>query len=247
MKTACQYSQISNSLREHNIFFTTSGKDRHQPTDMITYDDNMVSIEPYTAFLVGNNLFSMGSFSYTWSAFPINTKIGRYCSIARNVTTLGTRHPIEWLSSSSFTYDKNFIIFKKFFDEQHIERKIYPNTQSGRNHGIIIGDDVWIGANVVLKSDICIGTGAVIAANSVVVKDVPPYAIVGGNPAKIIKYRFSDYQIIRLLASKWWEYDVASISSVDFRDIDRFLDNLEKTPFLKYFPKKLDKINPTLE
>lgn len=92
---------------------------------------------------------------------------------------------------------------------------------------ITIKNDVWIGQNVVLKAGITVGNGAVIASNSVVIKDVPDYAIVGGVPAKVIRYRFDDIVIQSLLGLKWWDY-----SCLDFADIpmdvsiDRFIDEM---------------------
>lgn len=240
MKLLYPFEKISKLFDDNNIFFTTNGQHRHKSTDMMVYESG-VAIEPYCAFLSGANIFSMGSFSYSWSNLPINIRVGRYCSIARGVAVLGTRHPIEWLTTSSSTYDKNFVIFKKFatdIDSDHVTH----NTPSGmRRGGIVIGDDVWISANVVLKGDLYIGTGSVIAANSVVVKDVPPYAIVGGNPARIIKYRFSDYQIMRLLESRWWDYAFTDVQSLNFRNVDSFCDEFEisKNNFQKYSPNKL--------
>lgn len=241
MRQTIMYDDISDILNGRNIFFSVSGNHRHKPNDYLFLDDNSLNIEPYCAFLSGNHLYSMGSFSYSWSALPINTRVGRYCSIAGGVSTLGTRHPIEWISSSSVNYDDKFIIFKKFADDMNVEHIVHPRLSNMRKHGLIIGDDVWIGANVTLKNDIVVGTGAVIAANSVVIKDVPPYAIVGGNPAKIIKYRFSDYQIIRLLSSKWWEYAMTDIQRFDIRNIDQFCDTFlkEKQNIQPYQPSKL--------
>ena len=87
-----------------------------------------------------------------------------------------------------------------------------------------IGNDVWIGSNVIIPGGIQIGTGAIVATGSVVVKDVPPYAIVGGNPAKIIRYRFSKEQIDVLLGSEWWNWPIEKIrQQVDeFSDIEKF-------------------------
>ncbi|WGE90848.1 CatB-related O-acetyltransferase [Actinobacillus genomosp. 1] len=241
MRLNIEYERISNILRDHNIFFTASGIDRHKPTDKIVFDDSNIDIEPYSAFLGGANLWSMGSFSYSWSTLPINARVGRYCSIARGMTVLGARHPIEWVTTSSSTYDNNFVIFKKFAEDFNTKHITYPRNPSVRRHGLIIENDVWIGANVCFKNDIVVGTGAVIAANSVVVKDVPPYAIVGGNPAKIIKYRFTDYQIVRLLSTQWWEYAMTDVQSLDFRNIDKFCDDFlkNKSQMEMYTPPKL--------
>ena len=104
MKQFRKYESISQVLKDCNIFFSVRGEEWHNSSDIISFDDQNIDIEPYTAFLRGNNIFSMGSFSYTWSQLPITTRIGRYCSIASGVGILGTRHPIEWVTSSSSTY-----------------------------------------------------------------------------------------------------------------------------------------------
>ena len=91
-----------------------------------------------------------------------------------------------------------------------------------------------------LKQNLNIGTGSVIAANSVVTKDVPPYAIVGGNPAKIIKYRFSETHIQKLLALQWWNYSFTDFQQLDITNIDTFIDqfndNLESLTPLNLTP-----------
>lgn len=94
------------------------------------------------------------------------------------------------------------------------------------NREVIIGNDVWIGAGVFIKGGIKIGDGAVIAAHAVVTKDVPPYAIVGGVPAKILKYRFTDDVIRKLLDLKWWDYDIAAIQGLDWSDIHKCIETI---------------------
>jgi len=98
----------------------------------------------------------------------------------------------------------------------HIHKNIFNNF-NGAGHpatkgDVIIGNDVWIGANVTIMSGITIGDGSVIAANSHVVKNVEPYSLHGGNPAKLIKYRFSPEQIEKLLQIKWWYWDDHTIN-----------------------------------
>jgi len=92
-----------------------------------------------------------------------------------------------------------------------------------------IGNDVWIGSHVTIPGGIQIGTGVIVAAGSVVVKDVPPYMVVGGNPAKVIRHRFSEEQIKMLLASEWWNWSIDTIKRhLDaFSDIERFKDIVE--------------------
>ena len=95
---------------------------------------------------------------------------------------------------------------------------------------INVGNDVWIGNNVIVMPGVTIGNGAVIGAGAVVTKDVPPYAIVGGNPAKVIKYRFTEKQIEKLLEIKWWNWPVwkvyDNIDLIENNNVDNFIENI---------------------
>lgn len=137
----------------------------------------------------------IGKYSYG-SCFALSfnfggyVEVGRYCSLGDNVRYIGANHPYERCSMSPYFYNKHY-----GFDVEDVER--------GR---LVIGNDVWIGLNTVItKGGKSIGNGAVIGAGSIVTKDVPPYAIVAGNPAKLIKMRFSDEAIDALEKSRWWE------------------------------------------
>jgi virginiamycin A acetyltransferase len=123
-------------------------------------------------------------------------EIGSFCSIARNTTFQEFNHHIDKPSS----YYMNQNIFGKGRKDDI--------TSKG---AIKVGNDVWIGAHCVILSGVKIGDGAVIAANTVVNKDIPAYAIVGGVPAKIIKYRFSEKIISEMLEKKWWDWDLEKI------------------------------------
>jgi tetrahydrodipicolinate N-succinyltransferase len=90
-----------------------------------------------------------------------------------------------------------------------------------------VGNDVWMGHHVNIMGGVTVGDGAIIAAGSIVTRDVPPYAIVAGVPAQIKRYRFSDKTIERLLRAKWWELELADLSELPFRDIERCLDAIE--------------------
>ena len=123
--------------------------------------------------------------------------IGKFCSIAQNLNiNLGGNHRTDWVTTYPFGHI-NKHIFNNFNGNGH------PSTKGD----VIIGNDIWIGENVTIMSGITIGDGAVIAKNSHVVKNVEPYSLVGGNPAKFIKYRFSQEQIEKLLQIKWWYWD----------------------------------------
>ena len=128
--------------------------------------------------------------------------VGKFCMIASDVKFImnGANHLIDSLT----TYP--FAIFGNGW-EGAMDGKSYP--QKG---DINIGNDVWIGYNATIMAGVTIGDGAIIAANSTVIKDVEPYSIVGGNPAKEIKKRFSEDLILRLLELKWWNWDIEKIT-----------------------------------
>ena len=131
-----------------------------------------------------------------------HVECGKFCSIASRITVyLGGNHRTDWITTYPFGHiHKN--VFNKFDGEGH------PHTKGN----VIIGNDVWIGNGVTIMSGVKIGDGAVIACNSHVVKDVEPYTMVGGNPAQLIKKRFTDEQIEKLLQIKWWDWDVQKIN-----------------------------------
>ena len=144
----------------------------------------------------------LGSYSYIRSSL-LNAYIGNYCSIAHAVDTGLGNHPLTRITTSpcAITKTENEDLFGRF-------RHKTDFRFSGTVH---IGHDVWIGAHVSILADVRIGNGAVVAAGAVVVKDVPPYAIVGGVPARILRMRFDDATVERLLASRWYLYDWADI------------------------------------
>ena len=156
------------------------------------------------------NVLTINSFLGEGTFININSKIvgckiGRYCSIGDNVCTVLDSHPISTYTSSypAFYYDTTSQLGFTFHKDKSIfECKKKPHGESKYN--IIIGNDVWIGSHVLILGGVTIGDGAVIAAGAVVVKDVEPYSIVGGVPAKHIKHRFSRNIIENLQSSKWW-------------------------------------------
>ena len=146
-----------------------------------------------------------------------NTKIGKYCSIANYVMIGPGQHPQKFLSTSSFQY-----VPETYLLEDSTIENYKPYKQC------IIANDVWIGIGAVIQDGVTIGDGAIIGANAVVTKDIPPYAVVGGVPAKIIKYRFSQEVIEKLLRLKWWDLDIRYIKKLPFSDINRCIDEIEK-------------------
>lgn len=125
-----------------------------------------IKVEENCAFEVGNRMWSMGAFSYSRSALVThgNLTVGRYTSIADSVAFMGISHPLERFTTSPITYDNGFL---------KLERMPIKGLPEAKD--TIIGHDVWIGSNVLIKPGVRIGNGAVIAANAVVTKDVEPF------------------------------------------------------------------------
>jgi len=151
-------------------------------------------------YLSSNSIISdseLGDYSYLGvNANISHAKIGRFCSIGPNVTIGTGKHPVDFISTHPSFYSNNKA-FETFADKMYFDE--YQETT--------IGNDVWIGMQATIMGGLNIGDGAVIAGGAVVTKDVPPYAIVGGVPAKILKYRFDEETIHFLLETKWWNND----------------------------------------
>ena len=136
------------------------------------------------------------SYSGPWDMI-FHCLIGKYCSISYGVTIGPPEHDYSRVSTHPFVYDEKFGLY--------IEDPIIRSEKFSKR--ITVGNDVWIGCNSTVLRGVSIGDGAIVAANSVVTKDVPPYAVVAGTPSRIIKYRFSDAIISRLLELSWWNWD----------------------------------------
>lgn len=144
----------------------------------------------------------------------INTSIGSFCSIAGKCEIGGQSHSVDWLSTSPvFNRNKDQIKQKYSYHEYNASQNTY------------IEHDVWIGSRSLIKAGVKIGVGAVVGMGSVVTKDIPPYEIWAGNPAKFIKKRFSDEIISELLRVKWWEFDDSTLYKYAkySNDVKRFL------------------------
>ena len=140
---------------------------------------------------------SLGAHTYVQKKSTIfNAQIGRFCSIATQVSIAPGIHKTDGVSCHTSFYQKSTPLLK-----------VYSNENSFRTFSkVVIGNDVWIGERAIIMDGVNIGHGAIVAAGAVVTKDVAPYAVVGGVPAQLIKFRFSDKVIEDLLKSEWWNF-----------------------------------------
>lgn len=164
---------------KNSIFLCFSNESKNQ---------NEINIDKYTYGVSTNNTYS-----------KLVEKIGAFCSINSTaiIGTLGN-HPIHLVSTHPFFYNTKF---------GFVEEKDDYVTMKSKNGKIKIGNDVWVGSNAIILPGVTIGNGAIIGAGSVVTRDVPSYAIVVGNPARILKYRFSEETIKKIEKIAWWEWD----------------------------------------
>ena len=158
-------------------------------------------------------------------------EIGKFCSIASGTKIGIAGHPSNLLSTNSI-----------FYLEKSLNPKLKNEIKYNPYSKITIGNDVWIGEKCLIMPGVNIGNGAIIAAHAVVTKDVPPYAIVGGVPAKVIKYRFSNDIIEKLQKICWWDMSDEEIIShkkifakenLTIEDIEKEFINLEHVNSLK--------------
>jgi acetyltransferase-like isoleucine patch superfamily enzyme len=172
---------------------------------------------------------SLGAFSYAVSGFWCGVDIGRYCSFGENVQIGRQNHPMDWLSTSPFLYmnNKDILSVDTGFDKNMLtQQPAYPVSPT-QLRKTTIQNDVWIGHGAIINAGVTIENGAVIAAGSVVTKDVPAYAIVGGNPAKLIRYRFSAEIMTQLQEGKWWQYSPEQLKALSIFDIGLVAKELE--------------------
>lgn len=155
----------------------------------------------------------IGVYSYGGCFDPVrigsHTKIGRYCSFAQSVWRFNARHPIECKSTHPYFYSTKY---------GHVQEELINRNK------LVIGNDVWVGQNVIILHNVKrIGDGAVIGAGAIVTKDVPDFAVVSGNPAKVIKYRFSKDIQLKIKASEWWNQNIEELQ----KNMEEFVHSLE--------------------
>jgi acetyltransferase-like isoleucine patch superfamily enzyme len=215
-------------LRDRRVFHRTFSGERWRVGDKIDLDADC-RIEPYShihqGFVVPR---ALGAFSYSHSTFAITASIGRYCSIGWRLLWLGDSHPMDWVTTSPFPHGPHPLQGFRSYLSERITSPFLLHKYASAPEPVVIGNDVWIGDEVAIKGGVNIGDGAVIGARSVVTRDVPPYAIVASSPARVVRMRFPDATVERLLAAQWWRYGPDILQPLDVRDVLGFLDRLDQ-------------------
>jgi acetyltransferase-like isoleucine patch superfamily enzyme len=202
-----KYSRVIDNLLPNYKLITS----KH--TINMVYLGNHVKVYPFAT--LAHSI--IGSYTYiAYNAVVVNTIVGKFCSFGPNLVCGSGIHPLNGISTHPMFYSinkQNGITLAKQNKVDEIKLTV-------------IGNDVFIGMNVTILDGVSIGHGAVIGAGSVVSKDIPPYAIAIGVPAKVIKYRFDEATIEKLLEKKWWDFSFEKLSEVEknFFDLNAFLD-----------------------
>ncbi len=206
-------SFFNNRKRKIYKLNTSHNGNRFCGLNMVDYDSK-----------VNNSYFNIGTYC-SFNCRINKAKIGKFTSIGPRVYIGYSTHPTKkWVTTHpAFYMDLRSTLKYSFHKEKEALFNAWKEAIPG--YLVEIGNDVWIGGDVRIMDGVKIGNGAIIAAGAVVTKDVPPYAIVGGVPAKIIKYRFTDEEIDFLQDFKWWDKPIEWIAKnyIKFKDIESFI------------------------
>jgi acetyltransferase-like isoleucine patch superfamily enzyme len=171
----------------------------------------------------------LGAFSYAVSGFYLGCRIGRYCSFGEQVQIGRHGHPSHWMTTSPFFY----LPYRHVLD-QDLPAGVEMSPKDFRHSApavvakmTTIGNDVWIGHGAFVLPGVKIGDGALVAAQAVVTKDVPPYALVAGSPARVVRLRFPEKEVEALHQSRWWDYAPWQLKGAAVDDIKAFVAHVQ--------------------
>jgi acetyltransferase-like isoleucine patch superfamily enzyme len=180
---------------------------------------------------------ALGAFSYAVSGYYFGASIGRYTSIGEDVQVGRGSHPVGWATTSPVFYQRHEDVVGFSIPAA---ARFTPVGHYIPPERTVIGNDVYIGHGAFIKQGVKIGNGAVVGAQSVVTRDVPNYAVVAGSPAKIVRMRFDDAIIERMVRTSWWNFAFWDLPAAPITDPSRFLDYVEARISLgqaPYLPK----------
>ena len=213
------------------------------PPDRVYYPRNTVFEPPCSLkWARAEHSFELGAFSYAVSGYFFACKIGRYCSFGELVQIGRHSHPLDFISTSPIFYLSSLDVLGVGAHASLSPAPSSPSRPPTFVKKTIIGNDVYIGHDAFVLPGVTVGHGSVIGACSVVTKDVPPYAIVAGSPAKIRRYRFDSETIKNLLESRWWEFapkDFVDFDPASPYDFIKKANDLHRLKSPKYNPQKV--------
>lgn len=195
------------------------------------------------------DVLQIGAYTYLGggrSWFRHVESIGRFCLIARDVVMGSVEHPLDILSPHPLfagKWEKDWPQLEPYYKSnsavvRKVQERMAKDAQ-GKFKKIKIGNDVWIGEGVFIRRGVTVGDGAVIAARAFVNEDVPPYAIVAGTPARVIRYRFESHLVNKLMQLRWWDYGLSALDGVDICEPAAAIIQIEKN-ILSGFAVKLE-------
>lgn len=186
-------------------------------------------LEPYAQMFLG--VFfpeAMGAFTYSHSSLDTRLQVGRYGSIGVGVSWMGEPHPADWASTSPFSYGPEPLQgIMRYYADRPPPGGLTRRSFSLPDQSIRIGHDVWIGDQAMIAPDVTVGHGAIIGARSLVLDDVPPYAVMVGSPARILRMRFAEDLVERFLKAEWWRFGPDVLQDLPVEEPARFLDAFE--------------------
>jgi acetyltransferase-like isoleucine patch superfamily enzyme len=183
---------------------------------------SIISTVPAGAFI------DVGAFCNLSGGTINNARIGRYCSMASGVVVGPHEHPTDWLTTSRTAYYPEVNGWDRLVAGENLAQ-VHAGRRPFRDSCPVteIGPDVWIGQGAFIKAGITIGAGSIIGARATVLRDVPPYAIVVGTPGKVLRLRFPEHVVERLLALEWWRFSVYDLFPAPMDQIEAALDAIE--------------------